>query len=174
MNKIKVARLGKTVGLRGDLKLHNFSDFPEQFRVGATFFTNNNTTLEICAYAPAKSLVRFCGFETKESAQKLVNAYLYSTEDDSRKNCSLQEGEFFWFDIQGCAIKENGELLGVVKEVERIGGQDYLHVKSDSLHVKAGLASSFLIPYNDHFICNTDIKAKCIDVQNAKALLENL
>lgn len=174
MNEIQVARLGKTVGLKGDLKLHNLSDFPEQFRVGATFFTPPNLTLEICAYAPSTGLVRFRGFESRESAQPLVNALLHTSKEASREACTLGEGEFFWFDLESCAVEEDGELLGFVQEIERIGGQDYLHVKSSDLHVKSGLSSFFLIPYQEHFIIKTDIKEKRIFVQHAKALLENL
>lgn len=173
-NEILVARLGKVVGLRGDLKLHNLSDFPEQFRIGATFFTSPNLTLEICAYAPATSLVRFRGYESRESAQPLVNAQLYTSKQSTKEQCSLREDEFFWFDIEGCELREDGQALGIVEEIERIGGQDYLHVKSDETFVKAGFAKHFLIPYQEHFINQTDIGQKCIHVQNAKALLENL
>jgi len=34
--KFFIAQLGKTHGLRGDLKLHLHTDFPEQFKVGMT------------------------------------------------------------------------------------------------------------------------------------------
>jgi len=174
MNEIEVARIGKAVGLRGDLKLHNLSDFPDQFRVGATFFSPPNLTLKICAYSPDSTLVRFHGYEDRDRAQTLTNALLYTSIEASRQDCALGDEEYFWFDIQGCNVEEDGELLGSVDEIERIGGQDYLHVKSASIHVEAGLASVFLIPYQDHFINNVDIKAKCIYVKNAKALLENL
>jgi 16S rRNA processing protein RimM len=174
MNDIEVARLGKAVGLKGDLKLHNLSDFPEQFCVGATFFTPPNLTLEICAYAPDSNLVRFCGHENREAAQLLVNSLLYTSIENTRKQCSLGSEEFFWFDIEGCSIYEDAQLLGIVEDIERIGGQDYLHVKSDSLLVTTGLAKQFLIPYQDHFITKVDIEAKSIYVKNAKALLENL
>mgnify|MGYP000951624045 CR=1 FL=1 len=38
---VKVATIGRCVGLKGYLKLHNKSDFPEQFKKGATFFICN-------------------------------------------------------------------------------------------------------------------------------------
>jgi len=174
MNEILVARLGKVVGLKGDLKLYNLSDFPEQFRVGATFFASPNLTLEICSYAPTTSLVRFRGYESRENAQPLVNTHLYTSKQSTYEQCSLGEDEFFWFDVEGCEVKEDGQILGTVEEIERIGGQDYLHVKSDDPFVLAGFAKQFLVPYQEHFINQVDIKQKCIHVQNAKALLENL
>ena len=38
MNELlSVAKLGRVVGLKGALKLHNLSDFKEQFKKGACF-----------------------------------------------------------------------------------------------------------------------------------------
>ena len=42
MNELlQVARLGKTVGLKGGLRLYNLSDFPTQFKKGAKFLLEN-------------------------------------------------------------------------------------------------------------------------------------
>ena len=45
-NNIYVAKLGKAVGLQGHLRLFIDSDFPEQFKKGATFTTNRNLQLK--------------------------------------------------------------------------------------------------------------------------------
>jgi len=36
-DRFLIAQIGKTHGLRGDLKLHFHTDFPEQFKVGYSF-----------------------------------------------------------------------------------------------------------------------------------------
>ncbi|XPV54877.1 MAG: hypothetical protein ACNI3H_12505 [Halarcobacter ebronensis] len=54
IDKIYVARLGKTVGLKGDLKIFLDSDFPNQFKTGATFTTNKNLTLKVISYNTIK------------------------------------------------------------------------------------------------------------------------
>lgn len=174
MNDIKVARLGKTVGLKGDLKLQNFSDFPEQYKVGATFFTSSDKTLKVSAYNAKKGLIRFDAYENIEDAKSLVNLFLYSSIEETKANCTLNENEFFWFDIEGCSVFEEDVLLGRVVEVERIGSQDYLHVESEESFKKKGVAAHFLIPYIDRFIISVKLSSKRIDVIYARDLMESL
>ena len=108
-----------------------------------------------------------------EAAKSLTNFILHSTLEDTRKHCALGKEEFFWFDIIGCKVCEAGILLGEVREIQRIGTTDYLLVRTDStLQKSASLAKEFLIPYIAPFIKDTDLEAKTIYTQNAKALLE--
>ena len=44
---LEVAKIGKTIGLKGALKLHDKSDFPKQFKKGANFFLGTGEILEI-------------------------------------------------------------------------------------------------------------------------------
>ena len=59
MNKVYVAKLGKTVGLQGHLRLFIDSDFPEQFKKGATFTTNRNLILKVIECNLNKDLIKF-------------------------------------------------------------------------------------------------------------------
>ena len=135
MSDIEVAQIGKVVGLKGDLKLHDRSDFPEQFCPGATFFTATRTPLRIRTFDPASMQVSFEGYESRESARKLTNTVLYTTKEATRVQCELGAEEYFWFDIIGCAVVENEVCLGEVREIERIGPQDCLHVKLSLIHI---------------------------------------
>jgi 16S rRNA processing protein RimM len=169
---VEVCKLGRTSGLKGFLKLYDLSDFPEQFKPKSIFYLDENRTLTIAQYDKNKSLVRFEGINDKDSASKLTNKILKTTKDATRASCKLEEGEFFWFDIIGCEVTEDGVRLGVVDEIVRIGAQDYLNVQSDEEFVKKGLDKSFLIPYIEHYIVNTDIKECKITTMNAVWLLE--
>ena len=42
---LEVALLGKTIGLKGAIKLHNRSDFPSQFKKGAKFYLTDGETV---------------------------------------------------------------------------------------------------------------------------------
>jgi 16S rRNA processing protein RimM len=170
---IEVCKLGRTSGLKGFLRLQNLSDFPEQFKPKALFYLDENTTLTIAQYDKNRSLVRFEGINDKDSASKLTNKILKTTKDATRAACKLKDGEFFWFDIIGCEVEEDGVKLGIVDEIVRIGEQDYLNVQSSDEFVKNGLDKSFLIPYIEHYIANTDIKNRKITTINAVWLLES-
>jgi 16S rRNA processing protein RimM len=169
---IHIATIGKTVGIKGDMKFHIKCDFPEQFKSGATFLTNKKDTITLSEVNHDRGIIKIAGIHTVEDAKKFTNANLYSTYEDTKKNCHLDEGQFFWFDIVGCTVVEDGKLLGIVEEVERISISDYLSVKTADNLVQSGLSKSFLIPYHKPFIVNTDIDKKIITVSGAVDILE--
>jgi 16S rRNA processing protein RimM len=169
---IEVAKLGRAVGLKGFLKLHNFSDFPEQFKKGGRFFIDESESLEIAEFDKQKSIVRFVGINDRDIASKLTNKILKITKEATKNSCKLKKDEFFWFDIIGCKIVENGQNLGIVDDIERIGSQDYLHVKTDEKFVKDGLQKDFLIPYTDRFILHVNTDLQEIITQYAAYFLE--
>ena len=170
---IEVAKVGRLVGLKGELKLHIHSDFPEQFYTGKVFTTQKNLKLEIASYNKKGGLVLFRGYESRELAACLVNSSLLTTVEATLEDCNLDKDEFFWFDIIGCKVKEDESILGVVGEIERIGDIDYLVISTDKALVKKGLSKTFFMPYIDRYILKTNKETKVIDVIDGLALLEN-
>ncbi len=169
---LHVATLGKSVGLKGDMKLHIKSDFPEQFTKNATFYISPEQQVTIADVNHKRSTIRLTECNTPEEAKRFTNAKLYATIEQTRKNCKLEEGQYFWFDIEGCAVYEEGELLGEVTEIERILDQDYLKVKTARGLVEKGLPKTFLIPYQEHFVSDVDIDEKRITVSGGMDILE--
>lgn len=149
MDKFAIAKIGKTVGLRGELKLHLMSDFEEQFESGATF-ESDKQTLQIKSYNPQRGLILFEGFESIESAKTLTNQYLYSDEKQTRQNCHLGEGEKFWFELIGLEVIEKGEILGTVVDIDRIGDVEYFKIQTSEKYKQ--IAKTFLIPNIQEYI----------------------
>ena len=174
IDNIYVAKLGKTVGLAGDLKLHIDSDFPEQFKKGASFLTNKKLNLKITEYNSNRQTVKFEGYNDIELAKKLTNQELFSTPEQTRINCKLDENQFFWFDLIDCEVIEDEIVLGLVKDVHRYPISDYLEIDTSSLLVDKGLAKTFLLPHLfDQYILSIDIDNKKIFVRKAYEILEN-
>lgn len=171
---VLVAKLGRTVGVQGFVRLHNLSDFPEQFECGASFFDKNSRVLKIKA-RNAQSVL-FEGFESLESAKTLVNLELFQSVEKSRTSCKLDDDEFFYFDIIGLEVFENGLLLGFVKDILP-AGNDLLLIKSDESLVKKGFASEFYLPYVDFYVKSVELGAKdskkSVDLQSANSKNEN-
>jgi len=167
-----VATLGRTVGLKGDMKLHDKSDFPEQFKPGAAFYLGNGRQIRLSHVNMDRGTVRIEGCESVEAAKGLTNAELYTTYEATRQNCTLETGEHFWFDIIGCEVVEEGRELGVVTDMERIGAVDYLLIETDALLVAKGEAKSFLIPNQLPFVVKTDVEKKVIEVEGGLDLLQ--
>lgn len=171
---VLVAKLGRTVGVQGFVRLHNLSDFPEQFECGASFFDKNSRVLKIKA-RNAQSVL-FEGFESLESAKTLVNLELFQSVEKSRASCKLGDDEFFYFDIIGLEVFENGLLLGVVKDILP-AGNDLLLIKSDESLVKKGFVSEFYLPYVDFYVKSVELGAKdsekSVDLQSTNSKNEN-
>lgn len=169
---LHIATIGKAVGLAGDMKLHIKSDFPEQFVKGAKFFISKKRTIELSDVDLDRSLIRIVGINNPEDAKRLTNEKIYTTYTDTRKNIGLKDGQYFYFDIEDCKVYDNGQLLGKVDEVERIGPTDYLSIITDVSLVEKNLPKSFLIPYQDHFIVSVDIDKKTIEVNGGLDILK--
>lgn len=173
-NDIYVAKLGKAVGLKGDLKLFIDSDFPQQFKKGATFTTNRNLTLKIVEYNTKRELVRFENYEDVDLAKKLTNQQLFTSYEQTKENCDLEENEFFWFDLMDCKIIEDDKELGVVKDIHRYPLNDYLEINTSKSLVSQGLPKTFLLPHIfDQYILEVDVENKTIKTQDAYDILEN-
>ncbi len=172
--RVRVAKLGKVVGLKGEIKLYIDSDFLEQFEAGEVLHLKDGTPLQIEYYNPQREIVKFEAFSQREEVAHLVNADLYSSVEQTRELCRLEEGEFFWFDLEGLKVYDQEKLLGSVKSVERIANQDYLLVETAKALVEQELAKTFYIPYVDAYIKSVDLDAGEICTENGYLLVESL
>ena len=170
-NRFQVAKLGKAVGIHGEMKFHLKTDFPEQFKPG-TYFKTKRGELVIENYNPERDLVKFKGYNSAEDAKKLTNLDLFVSEEETRDGITLEEGQYFWFDIVGSNVYEGDLLLGKVAEVERLGVTDYLKLETDADLVSKKMPNSFLIPYLDNFVLEVDTETKIIKVQGGFDILE--
>ena len=173
-NDIFVAKLGKAVGLQGHLRLFIDSDFPEQFKKGATFKTNKKLELKVVEYNSSRELIKFENFNDVDSAKKLTNQELFATLEQTKESCKLKKNEFFWFDLISCDVYENDLLLGKVKDIQRYPLNDYLEIITNEALVNKGLPKVFLIPHIfDKYVLDVNIENKKISVKDSLIILEN-
>ncbi|MCF6340989.1 MAG: ribosome maturation factor RimM [Sulfurimonas sp.] len=169
---LHIATIGKTVGIRGDMKFHIKCDFPEQFSNGETFFTNLKKNITLSDVNLDRAIIKIAGVYTIEDAKKYTNVKLFTTREETRRNCHLEDGEYFWFDLEDCEVYEDDKFLGIVNEVERISITNYLSIKTDEALVESGNAKSFLVPFNKPFKVSVDIDKKIIILSGAMDILE--
>jgi 16S rRNA processing protein RimM len=171
-DKIFVAKLGRAIGLKGSLKIHIDSDFPEQFKPNTTLYTQKNQTLIIESFQQKNSTIKFVDIDTVEDAKKLTNKLLYVSKQTTKENCDLQQNEYFWFDIIECELFENDQLLGKVADIQRLPLADYLTIDTSKELVEQNYPKQFLIPYNDTYILEVNIENKTILGTSCKDILE--
>ncbi len=167
-DKITIAKIGKTHGVKGWLKLHLLTDFPEQFKAGKTF-QSDNLELTIEHINRKNGTIKFKGYNSIEEARKLTNKILYSDAENSKKEIKLKKDEWFWFDIIGCKVYEDDKLLGTIEEINRINDIDYVIVKvNEALGYKQ---KRFLFEFKRHIV-EVDIEKKEIKVEGTIPILE--
>ena len=170
-SRLHIATLGKSIGLRGDMKLHLFTDFPEQFKKSATFLLQNGERITIERIDLQRKRVKLLGVDTIEDAKRFTNRKIFTTVSDTRANITLEEGEHFWFDIIGVRVFEEGVSLGVVEEMDRIATTTYLQIRTDDALVQAGEAKRFLLPYEARHIEKKAIEEGILHVKGALDIL---
>jgi 16S rRNA processing protein RimM len=172
--KIPIAKIGKSFGVRGWQKLHILSDFPEQFKKGASF-ESDRVELTIEDIDLKRGLVKFKGINSPEDAKKLTNRTLYTTPKRSKEEIELKEGEYFWFDIIGCDVFEEIDgkeiKIGKVVDIER-ADEDYLVIEVDEA-LKEGYPKRLLINFKRN-VKDVDVDNKKIIATGAFELLESL
>lgn len=166
-----IAQVGKTVGLRGNLKFHLHTDFPQQFKPGSTLESSRGP-LTIESYDPRRNLIHFRGYDTPEKARELTNAKIYSDEERTRELCPLGKGEHYWFEILGASLYEGEELLGKVREIQRMMETDYLLIDTSEALKGAGMPGTFLLPYIPRYILSFDPEEKKLQARDAREILE--
>ncbi|BCX79372.1 ribosome maturation factor RimM [Campylobacter sp. 19-13652] len=169
-----VATLGKSVGLKGYIRLHNKSDFISQFKKGANFICDGGLNLTIKHFDLGRSCILFEGFDDLDLAKTLTNKNLYTTKELTRKNCKLKKDEYFYFDVIGLKVVENGEILGIVSDIMDMSANYLFLVKVDDRLVNNGLVSEFYLPYVDRYILDISLQSGQIIAKDAKELLESL
>ncbi len=170
---IKIAQIGKSVGLKGELKLHLHCDFPEQFKSKALFYTDDKKRLTIERYSQKRSIVKFEGINDVDNAKKLTNRFLYTTKEQSKKECDLKDNEYFWYDLIGSRVYQDDLLLGTVKSIERFEPNDYLVIQTDKKLTERKLPDTFLIPYIDRYIIEFDDISKTVKTKDALDILKS-
>ena len=168
---VAIAKTVRVRGLRGEIVAEILTDFPERFenleRVFAVKPDGDREELRIESFWFQKDriVLRFEGFDSIESAEKLLNCEICIPESEA---VELEDDEFFDWELVGCKVVTlEGDTIGIVHEILRTGGTEILVV-----HSLAGDKKDFLIPFAMTICVEVDIEKKLIRVDLPEGLLE--
>ncbi len=134
--------------------------------------TTQKEQLVVKHYDAARGLIFFEDYDTKEKAALLTGLEIFTSDTDTKQNIKLADGEFFWFELNGMDLYENGVLLGSVTDIERIPPMDYLRIAiSPQFKVRQ---KTLLVPYDKRYIIDTVLKTKKITVRDVVDLINAL
>jgi 16S rRNA processing protein RimM len=166
MKKIKVGQIVRPFGLKGEVKVKLFTDFPEQrFSVGMPLFLSTSkgdvdVTVATFRMHQGFALVSFEGKPSIDDVEVYRNCELSIDED----RIEHDEDEIYFFDLIDCSVvDENNVLLGIISEVIDSPAHAIIRVQREG--------KSLLIPYVDAFIIDEDMDEKKITVRLIEGML---
>lgn len=127
-----VGRIAGTHGMSGSVRVDVMSDVPHRFDVGESLFIcGQSYRVRSSATTPRDQvIVKFKGVDDLATARNLLGEVVSVSQESVP---SLQDGEYYYFQLLGLRVfTEDGEDLGIVKEILETGSNDVYVVTSDS------------------------------------------
>ena len=163
---LAVGLLRKPHGLRGDLLMEIYTDFPERLRPGTTIFVgDDHRALKITRRRPHNDglILGFEGIDSAEAAGK-YRATLASVPTADRP--ALPAGEYYHHEIIGLLVlDEAGKELGRLIEIIETGAND-VYV------VKPAAGNDILLPALKEVILGVDLETKVMRVHLLPGLVD--
>ena len=173
---VVVGRIGRPHGVKGAATIEVRTDEPDKrFAVGARLLTDSGLDLTVASatWHSGRLLVTFEGYEDRTAVEQLRNA-LVSVDRPADERPEDPE-EFYDSDLEGCEVvldggdndgATGGGVIGVVREVSHLPGQDLLVVATPD-------EREVLIPFVSAFVPQIDVSAKRIVITPPEGLLES-
>ena len=163
---VVVGRIGRPHGVKGAATIEVRTDEPDKrFAVGARLLTDSGLDLTVASatWHSGRLLVTFEGYDDCTAVEQLRNV-LVSVDRPADERPEDPE-EFYDSDLEGCEVVVDGAVIGVVREVSHLPGQDLIVVATlDEREV--------LIPLVYAFVPQIDVSAKRIIITPPEGLLE--
>ena len=164
MEKIKIGKIVNTVGLKGEVKVYNYSDSIEIYETIESIYVEDRlTVIENVRAQKNMVILKLEGADDRNAAEALRGKDLYITEDDLPE---LPEGQYYVRDLIGMSVtEEDGNLLGHVTDVLQNTAQDIFAVESEN-------GKKLLIPKVDQFVLDIDAEKREITVRLIEGMLD--
>ncbi|WP_148133795.1 ribosome maturation factor RimM [Candidatus Formimonas warabiya] len=131
--RITIGKIIAAHGVHGEVKVQPLTDFPRRFKKTKKVWVdavNHYLDIEQVREQQDLFLIKFCGFDHREEAEKLKNSLVQVDPDQVAK---LPPGHFFHFQIIGLDVYDaDSQHLGQVKEILETGANDVYVVKREN------------------------------------------
>ena len=125
MQRLTIAEVLKPQGIRGELKIKTFTDFPEDVKAFKTVYIDDKP-YKILSYRVGTdgfAYIGLRGIPDRNTAELFRGKLLQGERDDAPP---LEEGQYYIVDILGLSCEtEGGEVLGPVVDVSLLSSVIY-------------------------------------------------
>ena len=155
----EIGHIDNTHGLKGEMKVRNYSNNPKRFEELKSVLIEKNGTyydyqIESVRYQKDIVLLKFKGIDTIEEAEKLKGNYIYIKREDAQ---ALNDGEHYVADLLGSEVYEDDVLVGTLENIFTAGAADVYVIKRKG-------KDDLLLPALKTVILETDVENKKIKV----------
>ena len=168
MDKLEIGKIVNTHGLKGEVKIVTWTDYPEVFEDIPFVYAKKKKeevklTLKNIKYQKNNIIAKFLEIESIEEAETFKNCVLKADRDVLPP---LEEGVYYIADLIGCEVfDDKGDRLGEISDVFNTGASDIYAVKRHEM-------KDLLIPVTNETVLNVDIENKRVDVKLIEGLDE--
>lgn len=168
MEYIKIGQVVKPFGIKGELKVYSYTDFPQErfsARQVVYFFIDNQyqpMTIKRSQEHNGLINVLFEGYEDINLVEKFRQTDIYY---EASKLHKLKQGDYYIFEIKGLAVYDTNDCyLGDVIDIEPTGTHNNLRIQKND-------EKSFLVPNIPIFIKEINLAKKRITVSLIEGFL---
>jgi len=164
---LAIGKVRRPHGVRGDVLVEIYTDFPEHLRVHKIVCAGENhlpLTISRRRLHNDGLLLAFEGFSTPEEVGRFRNQILYIAQADAPE---LPVGEYYRYELLGLEVEdETGKPLGTLTEIMQTGAND-VYVVTD----EAG--AELLLPAIAEVVLDVNLVAKTMRVHLLPGLLDS-
>jgi len=164
MERYKIGKIVNAVGLKGEVKVYNYSDYKERFEeIDTVFVEDKKYTIMNARYMKDVAILKLEGVEDRNGAEALKDKDLYITEEMLR---ILPEDTYYIKDLIGIKVMDsNGEYVGIISDVLKNSAQDLYEIELEN-------KKKFLLPAVEEFVLNINMEEKTMKVNLIDGLLD--
>lgn len=166
MDFLEVGKIINTHGLKGEVKIATWTDYPEDFEeIGKVYIKTKagNEVLNILnvKYQKNNIIVKFKEISDINEAEKYKGLVVLADREDLPE---LEDGAHYIADLIGLeVVDEDGEVLGKLVDVFNTGANDIYDVKREGKR-------NLLLPVIDEVVKNIDLQTGKITVHVMEGL----
>ena len=163
---LAVGKLLKPHGVRGEMRVKIWTDFPERLRTGATVYlgkTRRQVRIKSVRGHQSSALIAFDEFESREAAGEFRNQVIFVRTADLPP---LPEGEMYQHQLLRLQVVLDADdtPLGVIAEILETGANDVFLVRPPQ-------GKDILIPDIDSVVLKTDLETGQVRIRPLPGLL---
>lgn len=163
MNKILVGRIVGTSGIKGYVRIHTFTEDPNDIIEFKNIFDENDIQYKIQKIISIKGSVTIAQIKNLTSindAEKLIGTELFI----DRKELP-ESNEYYYADLINMSVLfENNIIYGKIVNVTNYGASDILEIEEQ------GTGKLVMYPFSDDFVLSVDMNAKTLIVKKLEVL----